>query len=225
VSKGSSESGQSQATFASSSVCDRIAFAWPSRQNRTAGVPSGEKARKACRQRRAGHSLWSGFEASVAQLRPIPAISRAIQADFSTLQTVWRGEQNSNSQYNSGRHKCRRLRKLHEIMALTGESTPSLILPPWQISPGSSRVERRMPSDSVAESGHSGTPDARRNRLTGDCLPGVLSKIEMFSGRYVCRVQRLSISRLPLILLRKWWDRPFPGACFRIVFHQEVHGS
>ena len=95
MSNGSSESGQSQATFASSSVCDRIAFAWPSRRNRTAGVPSGEKARKACRQRRAGHSLWSGFKASFAKLRPFPAISRAIQADFSTLQTVWRREWDS----------------------------------------------------------------------------------------------------------------------------------
>jgi len=37
---------ESQIAFAALSVCDRIAFAWQSRRNRTATMPCREKTRK-----------------------------------------------------------------------------------------------------------------------------------------------------------------------------------
>src|ERR1039457_282152 len=62
-------------------------------------MPPREKGAKACLQDWAGHFLRSGLNVKDAELRPFPAISRAIQADFSALQTVWRRERDSNPRY------------------------------------------------------------------------------------------------------------------------------
>src|ERR1039458_6157424 len=78
-------------------------------------MPSGEKGCKACWQQCAGDLLRSALRARVAELRPFPAISREIQADFSALQTVWRREGDSNPRYRFGWCKSRRFRKLHGI--------------------------------------------------------------------------------------------------------------
>jgi hypothetical protein len=72
--------------------CDRIAFARWSRGNRTALLPTREQGCKACQQRLVGHFLQSGLRAGIAKLRRFPAVSIAIQADFSALQMVWRRE-------------------------------------------------------------------------------------------------------------------------------------
>src|ERR1022692_3592223 len=60
-------------------------------------MPPREKGAKACLQDWAGHFLRSGLNVKDAELRPFLAILRAIQADFSALQTVWRSERDSNS--------------------------------------------------------------------------------------------------------------------------------
>jgi hypothetical protein len=53
------------------------------------GCPLEKKAAKlACSIEQ--DTFPSGLRARVAELRPFPANSRAIQADFSALQTVWR---------------------------------------------------------------------------------------------------------------------------------------
>src|ERR1039457_337821 len=78
-------------------------------------MPPREKGAKACLQDWAGHFLRSGLIVKDAELRPFLAILRAIQADFSALQTVWRREVDSNPRYRFGWCKSRRFRKLHGI--------------------------------------------------------------------------------------------------------------
>src|ERR1017187_845043 len=62
-------------------------------------MPPREKGAKACLQDWAGHFLRSGLNVKDAGLRPFLAILRAIQADFSALQTVWRRGRHSNPRY------------------------------------------------------------------------------------------------------------------------------
>jgi hypothetical protein len=62
---------------------------------RTACVPSGETGDKVLLRRSAGHFLWSGLRARVAELRRFPICFRAMQPSFSAVQTVWRRERDS----------------------------------------------------------------------------------------------------------------------------------
>src|ERR1035441_6395898 len=62
-------------------------------------MPSGETGRKTRHKKLVRHFLQSGLKAIIAESRLFPAIFRAIQADFSALQTAWRREKDSNPRY------------------------------------------------------------------------------------------------------------------------------
>jgi hypothetical protein len=81
-------------------VSGRVGRPTSGRGNRTVHGPSREKRSIACLRRSAGHFLWSGFREGIVELRRFPAIFGGMQPRFSATQTVWRREQNSNSQYS-----------------------------------------------------------------------------------------------------------------------------
>ncbi len=95
----SSRRRQSQVAFAARSVCDRIAFARLNRRNRTANLPSREKGYAAGIPVWPGYFLRSGLRARVAELRRFSAILNGMQPGFSTSQTAWRRERDSNPRY------------------------------------------------------------------------------------------------------------------------------
>jgi hypothetical protein len=61
-----------------------------------------------------GHFLRSGLSAKVAELRRFLVIFRGMQPSFSTSQTTWRRDPDSNPRYRSETCKRRHPRKLQE---------------------------------------------------------------------------------------------------------------
>jgi hypothetical protein len=100
-------------------------------RNRTAQMPFGEKGRKPGLQQLLRHFIRSGLKAKITKLRPFPAIFRALPADFSALQTVWRRGRNSNLRSPFYKRAKYHVSVLYGILSLKDESPEN----PWRAGP------------------------------------------------------------------------------------------
>ena len=117
-----------------------------------------------------GRTLQFSFERNNRSYGHFGEIQGRISRNFSRIQTAWRMERHSNHQYKSLGCKALHVRSLRE--SCYSEHSPRLH-PGQAVRPnrfGEYDFERRIPGDSVAESGQ--TPVLEMQIRLGECPPG-----------------------------------------------------
>jgi hypothetical protein len=134
---------QSQVAFATSSVCDRIAFAWAESMKLDCHNALQRKRHERLLVRYSGTFSPVRFEMKVAQLRGFPALLRGVQPRFSATQTVWRRGGDSNPRYRFEWRKSRRVRDLQVFHLFSGVGWLGRVTALWQTSAVPGLIKRR----------------------------------------------------------------------------------